>query len=226
MYRVLIIEDDEAILMPLEDDLRLDGYEITSVQDGRKGLAAAVSGTWDLVVLDLMLPSLDGLEICRRLRAGGDTTPVLILTARVQEVDRILGLELGADDYVTKPFSRKELLARVRALIRRSSWRSEPEEVFRWNGIEVDFRTREVLRHGRTLTLTPREFDLLHFLIAHRDEAVHRGSILREVWEDADDVFPRTIDTHIAHLRKKLERDPARPAHIVNVRGVGYRFKE
>jgi DNA-binding response OmpR family regulator len=223
--RILIIEDEESILMGLEDDLGLEGYAVSGVRDGAKGLAAAMEGRYDLIILDIMLPNMDGFDVCKRLRHAEIMTPILMLTAKSQEVDKVLGLELGADDYVTKPFSPRELLARVKALLRRA--RPEPPAVerFTFGDVEVDFRKYEVTKGGTPVALTVREFELLRHLIENREKVVDRGAILEDVWGEGWDVFPRTIDTHIAHLRKKIEDDPASPRHILNVRGVGYRFE-
>lgn len=224
MSKILIIEDEEAILMALEDDLSLEGYRVTGATDGVEGFAKAKEGGYDLIILDIMLPGMDGFDICRRLRGAGDTTPILVLTAKDQEVDKVLGLELGADDYVTKPFSRRELLARVKALLRRAELTDQPLEHFHFADVMVDFRGYEVRKDGRPVELTAKEFALLRLLIDHRGEVLRRDVILDEVWGDDSDVFPRTVDTHVVHLRQKLEEEPAHPKHIVNVRGVGYKF--
>lgn len=224
--RILIVEDEESILMALEDDLSLEGYKVETARDGGSGLRKAEEGNYDLVILDIMLPQVDGFDVCRRLRASGIRTPILLLTAKSQEIDKVLGLELGADDYVTKPFSPRELLARVKAILRRGQTAGEPVEVFRFGAVELDFKTYEATRKGQPVDLTKVEFDILKYLIQHRREAVRRSDILEEVWHDPASVFPRTVDTHIANLRRKLEEDPARPRHLVSVRGVGYRFAE
>ena len=224
MERILIVEDEESILMALEDDLGLEGYEVTGVGDGLQGLETAKEKAYDLIILDIMLPGMNGFEVCKQLRQAGVTTPILMLTARGQEIDKILGLELGADDYVTKPFSPRELLARVKAILRRASRTREETDVYRFGDVEVDFKKHEVRKKGQSVYLTALEFSLLHFLIEHRDRVVSRLTILDEVWDDDVYVLPRTVDTHIAHLRKKIEDDPANPEHIINVHGVGYRF--
>ena len=224
MSRILVIEDEESILMALEDDLRLEGHAVTGETDGVKGLERARVGGYDLILLDIMLPGKDGFDICRQLRGSGSTTPILMLTAKGQEVDKVLGLELGADDYVTKPFSRRELLARVKALLRRAEPPERPLERYRFGNVTVDFKGYEARKDGRPVELTGKEFALLRLLIAHRGEVLRRDEILDEVWGDESDVFPRTVDTHIAHLRRKLEDEPAQPRHIVNVRAVGYKF--
>ena len=224
MSRILIIEDEESILMALEDDLSLEGHTVTGAMDGLQGFERAREGGYDLIVLDIMLPGMDGFDICKRLRGAGDRTPILVLTAKGQEVDKVLGLELGADDYVTKPFSRRELLARVKALLRRAEPPDQAADRFDFAGVTVDFKGYEVRKDGRHVELTPKEFALLRLLIARKGEVLRRDAILDEVWGDDTEVFPRTVDTHITHLRQKLEAEPARPKHIVNVRGVGYKF--
>ena len=224
MDRILIVEDEETILMALQDDLELEGYEVASASDGLQGLARAREGGFDLIILDVMLPGLDGFEVCKRLRAEGMTTPIIILTAKSQEVDKVLGLELGADDYVTKPFSPRELLARVKAGLRRGKPAPQAVGPCRFGNVEVDLKKYQATKNGAPVDLTTREFDLLRYLIENRDRAVHRFDILEKVWGGDTSVFPRTVDTHIAHLRRKLEDDPAKPSFIVGVRGVGYRF--
>ncbi len=224
MDRILIVEDEEAIVMALEDDLRLEGYEVVSAADGPVGLSMAMKQRYDLIILDVMLPKMDGFEVCRQLRSSGVATPVLMLTAKSQEIDKVLGLELGADDYVTKPFSPRELLARVKALLRRGRRAEQELNAFIFGDVEIDFRKYHAVKAGEQIDLTTREFALLRFLIEHRDEVVDRSDILEKVWDDPASVFPRTVDTHVARLRKKLEDDPANPRHIIGVRGVGYRF--
>ena len=233
MERILIVEDEPAILMALEDDLTLEGYEILTARDGRSGLHRAKEDGPDLIILDVMLPEMDGFEVCRRLRGAGVQTPILMLTAKAQEVDKVLGLELGADDYVTKPFSPREVQARVKALLRRSRQADSSAagavysvDRFRFGTVEVDFLKYAALKDGAPVELTRQEFELLRYLIEHREEAVSRFDILRDVWGDPGGVFPRTVDTHIANLRRKLEVEPSKPRHLVSIRGVGYRFAE
>jgi DNA-binding response OmpR family regulator len=224
MSKILIIEDEESILLGLEDDLSNEGHSVTGETDGLRGLERAQAGRYDLVILDIMLPGKDGFDICRELRGAGDNTPILMLTAKGQEVDKVLGLELGADDYVTKPFSRRELLARVKALLRRGKPADGPLERFQFADVTVDFKGYEVRKDGRPVELTAKEFALLRLFIQHEGEVLRRDVILTDVWGDEWDVFPRTVDTHIVHLRQKIESNPANPRHFVNVRGVGYKF--
>ena len=224
MAKILIVEDDASILLPLEDNLKLEGYEVASATDGSQGLAMAQEGHYDLVILDIMLPKLNGLDICRNLRQDKNATPILMLTAKSQEIDKVLGLEMGADDYVTKPFSPRELLARIKAILRRARQIQEGIDFCRFGNVEVDFKKFEAKKDGKSLDLTALEFSLLHLLIANNGQVVHRDRILDEVWGEGVYIEPRTIDKHISQLRKKLEDDPQNPRFIVGVRSVGYKF--
>jgi DNA-binding response OmpR family regulator len=224
MPKILIVEDEESILLPLEDNLRLEGYEVASAKDGLQGLSMAKEQQYDLIVLDIMLPKMDGFEVCKRLRQDKIATPILILTAKSQEVDKVLGLELGADDYVTKPFSPRELLARVKAILRRAQQTQQGVDAFRFSDVEVDFKKYEAKKAGNPIDLTALEFALLHFLIANSGQVVHRNKILDEIWGENVYIEPRTVDKHISLLRKKVEDDPQNPRFIVGVRGVGYKF--
>jgi len=224
MNRILLVEDEDSIRMALEDDLKLEGYAVTCATDGQLGLSLARENPYDLILLDLMLPKLNGLEICKELRQAGRTEPILMLTARSQELDKVLGLELGADDYVTKPFSPRELLARGKALLRRTQRIQQGVKVVEFGNVQVDFKKYETKKKGRLVYLTALEYSLLHFLIERKEEVVSRDAILDGVWGREVHVYPRTVDLHIAHLRKKIEDDPANPKHILGVRGVGYKF--
>lgn len=226
MKKILIIEDEESILMALEDNLRLEGYEVACAVDGAQGLLMAKEQKFDLIILDIMLPKMDGFEVCKHLRKDGINIPILMLTAKSQEIDKVLGLELGADDYVTKPFSPRELLARIKALLRRAGQSNRDIDKYRFGEIEVDFTRYEARKKGKLFYLTALEFDLLHFLIKHRSQVMSRDSILDEVWGRHVYVQPRTVDKHIADLRKKIEDNPSNPVHIIGVRGVGYKFVE
>jgi DNA-binding response OmpR family regulator len=224
MTKLLIIEDEASILRGLADQFLREGYEVHTASDGDAGYAAIAGKKPDLIVLDLMLPGMSGYEICRRLRASGDQTPVVMLTARGEESDRVLGLDLGADDYITKPFSLRELLARVRAVIRRSRAASTRPAQFRLNDIEVDFQSYSATKGGRPLEMTRREFQLLHTLISHPNQVLTRDQLLDAVVGEEVFVTNRVIDNHIAALRSKLEADPAEPRHLLTVRGVGYKW--
>ncbi len=222
--RILIIEDEEGILMPLADDLALEGYEVAAAKDGVLGLSMAREERYDLIILDIMLPKLDGFEVCKQLRQAGVGTPVLMLTAKSQEIDKVLGLELGADDYVTKPFSPRELLARVKALLRRTCGPQGQADVSRFGDTEVDFKKCEVKKNGQLVFLTAREFSLLSLLVKRQGEVLSRSAILDAVWGQDVYILPKTVDTHMGHLRKKIEDDPANPKHLIGVRGLGYKF--
>lgn len=224
MAKILIIEDDTSILLPLEDNLKLEGYEVASATDGSQGLDMARDGHYDLIILDIMLPKLNGLEVCKQLRQDKSTTPILMLTAKSQEIDKVLGLELGADDYVTKPFSPRELLARIKAILRRIGPIQQGIDFYRFGNVEVDFKKYEVIKDSKSLDLTALEFSLLHLLIANNGQVVNRDRILDEVWGEDVYIESRTIDKHISLLRKKLEDDPQNPRFIVGVRSVGYKF--
>ena len=221
MKRVLVVEDNAELAFGLRNNLEIEGYAVDVAGDGAAGLEAAQRLPPDLVILDLMLPQLDGFRVLKALRAAGATMPILVLTARGEESDKVRGLKLGADDYVTKPFGLLELLARVEALLRRTG--QQPVEGF--GEVVVDRAARLVHRRGEAVDLAPKEFDLLVALLARRNAVVSRLELMREVWGYADSVVTRTIDTHIAELRRKLEDDPGAPKHILTVRKVGYRLK-
>jgi len=225
--KILIIEDEARIRMGLEDDLTFEGFEVQSASDGEEGLTLAQKGAFDCIVLDIMLPGLDGFEVCKRLRWSGNQTPVIMLTGRDQEMDKVLGLEIGADDYLTKPFSPRELLARIKVLLRRVQ-RSEDRSrirTCRFGEIEVDFDKYEIRRQGRLIHLTAYEFALLRLLVENSGKVLERNEILDAIWGKEVYVTSRTIDTHMAHLRRKLEPDPARLRYLIGVHGVGYRFE-
>ena len=224
MERILIIEDEESILMALADDLSLEGYEVANARDGLQGLTMAKEKGHDLIILDIMLPKMDGFEVCKQLRQAGVGIPILMLTAKSQEIDKVLGLELGADDYVTKPFSPRELLARVKAILRRVKGAHAEMDVYRFGDVEIDFKKYEVKKKEQPVYLTSLEFSLIGFLIKHQDQVVDRSAILDGVWGREVYVLPKTVDTHVGHLRKKIEDDPANPKHIIGVRGIGYKF--
>ena len=223
MKRILLVEDDAAIARGLEANFRAEGYDVVVAADGESGFARARMERPDLMVLDLMLPKLGGYEVCRRLRQEGFTAPILILTARGEESDRVLGLDLGADDYVTKPFALREMLARVRALLRRGPAGVLPSEV-RFGTVIVDFQSFRATRAGQELQLTRKEMGALRFLASRPGVVIRREELLREVWEYREEPTTRTVDNHIASLRRKLEVDPARPVHLVTVHGVGYKL--
>ncbi len=227
MARILIVEDNENLAYGLATSLELSGHEAAVASDGNAGLRHALSDAPDLVLLDLMLPELDGFRVLKAIRESGSPVPVLILTARGEEADKVTGLRLGADDYVTKPFGMLELLARVEALLRRAAPRAavQDEEVERFGDVEVNFRSRIVRRAGVEVAISKKGFDLLQALLRRRGAVATRPELLREVWGHRGAVLTRTVDMHIAELRRKLEAEPARPRHIVTVWKVGYRLK-
>ena len=224
MSTVLAVEDDPAILRGLSDNLRFEGYEVITASDGETGYKLQAERRPDLILLDLMLPRMSGLEFCRKLRAEGIQTPILMLTARSEEPDRVLGLDLGADDYVTKPFSVRELMARIRALLRRSQPQAGLPDELSFGEIAIDFRRYEVRRSGKVLEMTRKEFAILRFLASRTGEVVSREDLLNEVWGYESYPTSRTVDNHVAGLRAKLERDSSQPEHIKTVHGVGYKF--
>lgn len=233
MSRILVVEDNADLSFGLRNNLEIEGYEVDVAGDGTSGLDMARSRRPDLVILDLMLPGTDGFRVLRTLRAENLPMPVLILTARGEESDKVRGLRLGADDYVTKPFGLLELLARVEALLRRaaprdgdSSGRAKSRTVERFGDIEVNKATRTVTLRGASVDLSPKEFDLLLALLGRDGAVVPRLDLLREVWGYSDEIVTRTLDTHIAELRRKLESDPSEPRHILTVRKTGYRLQK
>ncbi|MFH1766262.1 MAG: response regulator transcription factor, partial [Gemmatimonadota bacterium] len=224
MSRILVIEDDAAILRGLKDNFVAEGYDVLVAEDGVEGYRLAREKDPDLIILDLMLPALSGYEICRKLRDNGDSVLILMLTARGEEADRILGLDLGADDYVTKPFSIRELKARVRALLRRSDAQSAPPDTLSFGDVVVDFPQYAARKGGEPVEMTPKEFGVLRYLAARPGEVVSRYELLEQVWGYGKFPTTRTVDNHIAALRAKLEEDPAEPRYLQTVHRVGYKF--
>jgi DNA-binding response OmpR family regulator len=222
MMRILVVEDEPAIAFGLEADLKTEGYDVEVVGDGETAARRAREGRFDLVLLDVMLPRKDGFEVCRELRRAGFKTPIILLTARSQEVEKVMGLEWGADDYVTKPFSPPELRARIKAVLRRTT--AEEEPVYRFGDTEVDFARCELRRDGRTVEMTSLEFKLLTAFIRNRGRVLSRQRLLDEVWGPGTFITDRVVDNHIVTLRKKIEPEPHTPRYLVNIRGLGYRF--
>jgi DNA-binding response OmpR family regulator len=224
MKRILVIEDEPQMLLGLRDNLELEGYEVQTAADGEDGLARAAAFAPDLIILDVMLPRKNGFDVCRELRARAITTPVVMLTARSAETDKVLGLELGADDYVTKPFSITELLARVRAVLRRTASQKPATEAVRIGEIDVDFKLHQARRGRARIEFTAREFELLRYFVQHTGQVVTREQILNEVWGYEEFPTTRTIDNFVAKLRQKIERAPHAPEHILTIHGSGYKF--
>jgi two-component system alkaline phosphatase synthesis response regulator PhoP len=225
MDRILIVDDQQELLDGLAVNFRREGYEVLTATRGEAVLDLAVKEGPDLIVLDVMLPGMSGLDVCRELRRAGVDVPIIMLTARGEEIDRVVGLEIGADDYLTKPFSLPELLARVRARLRRRPPGASPVPAhYRFGDVRIDFEQMRAERQGRALELSAKEFDLLGLLVRRRGEILTRGEILKQVWGYDEPPLTRTVDTHILKLRQKIEADPSNPAYILTVYGEGYRF--
>ena len=224
MKTILIIEDDISILRGLKDNLEYEGYHVLTETNGKRGLEIALQKNIGLLLLDLMLPGLNGYEICRKIKHEKPGLPVIMLTARGSEMDKVSGLDTGADDYITKPFSLPELLARIRAAFRRVTKEPPVPEHFSFGNIKLDFNRLQAFVGDKEISLSAREFAILEYLIRHEGEAVHRHDLLNEVWGYEAMPTTRTVDNFILDLRKKLEEDPSKPKHILSVRGVGYRF--
>jgi two-component system alkaline phosphatase synthesis response regulator PhoP len=223
--RVLLVEDEESLILTLRDRLLNEGYGVDVASDGQTAFALAQRGPFDVIILDIALPRKNGFDVCRDLRGDGVNTPVLMLTARGQVIDRVLGLKLGADDYLTKPFDMAELLARVEALLRRSrTVTGTPAESYAFDDIRIDFRRAEVLRQGVPVELSGLELKLLRYLIEHRGAVLTREELLDKVWGYDATPVTRTVDVHVGTLRQKLELNPSRPQFIVTVHGLGYKF--
>lgn len=227
--RILLVDDEQPIQTLLSFPLQRDGYEVVQAADGAEALARYSEQIFDLVVLDVMLPRMDGLEVCRRLRAKGETVPIIMLTAKSEEIDKVLGLELGADDYITKPFSMREFRSRVKAALRRSGMArndTDDERPIEIRGLRIDPGKRTVSRSGETVPTTYVEFEILSALARSPGRVFTRDMLLARVWGDSAYRDPRTIDVHIRHLREKIEVDPKEPEYLFTVRGVGYRFRD
>jgi DNA-binding response OmpR family regulator len=224
MARILIVEDEPDILLSLEEDLRRQGHDTMPAVDGEQGLRLGRSGTWDLILLDVMLPKMDGFDVCSELRKAGVSTPIIMLTARTQEAEKELGLDSGADDYVTKPFSLRELRARVRAQLRRAS--RQHERVCRFGECEVDFDRAELRRSGRPVEITPLELRLLSVFLQNRGRVLSRNQLIDSAWGHGMAITDRAVDTHVFNLRRKIEPVPSVPRFLLGVRGLGYRFED
>ena len=224
MPKILIVEDEPGMVAGLRDNFEFEGYQVLSAMDGVSGLERALADTPDLVILDVMMPRMSGLDVCKQLKSKRPAIPIIMLTARGQEVDKVVGLELGADDYVTKPFSIRELLARVKAVLRRVESVPKGKDCYTFGDVEVNLQSCQVSRRGRTLDFSSKEFDLLKFFLSHPGEALSRDRLLEEVW--GYDKFPttRTVDAHIVRLRQKLEPKPDDPRFFLTVHGTGYKF--
>jgi two-component system, OmpR family, alkaline phosphatase synthesis response regulator PhoP len=223
--RVLVIEDEAGLRLTLSDRLVSEGYAVETADDGAVGLERATREPYDLIVLDVMLPRMNGFDVCREVRQRGVTTPILMLTARGQVVDKVVGLKLGADDYLTKPFETIELMARLEALLRRRPSGAQPYgDTYRFGDVVVDFRSAEVTRGGQPIDLSAREFKLLRHFIEHRGATLSRESLLADVWGYDETPLTRTVDVHVAGLRQKIESNPKSPEYILTIHGLGYKF--
>lgn len=224
MNKILIIEDDPAILKGLTVSLEQEHYKVYSSSDGINGYEKAKKNTYDLIILDLMLPGKNGQDICRDLRAKKINTPILMLTSRHEESDKVLGLEIGADDYVAKPFSIRELQARIKALLRRSSPVENEIQTYQFGNMNIDFKKQEAFKNKNPIKLSSKEFEILHYLTLHESEVVFRSTLLEEIW--GYDVYPttRTVDNFILNIRKKIEDDPSHPKHLITIHTSGYKF--
>lgn len=227
MRNILLVEDEEGLILTLTDRLKSEGYQVESATDGDTGLARGLAGGFDLILLDIMLPGRSGFDVCRRLRQGGIATPILMLTARGGVIDKVEGLQIGADDYMAKPFEMAELLARIEALLRRAiAWAKPAAETFRFGSVALDFSKTEVLKDGQPVVLSAREFQLLRYLIEHRGKTLSREELLEKVWGYDASLFTRTVDVHMAWLRQKLEMNPKAPEYLLTIRGTGYKFAD
>lgn len=224
MKRILVVEDDASILEGLVDSLEQEHYEVDTASDGEEGLRKATKKNVDLILLDLMLPSMNGEEICRKLREDGIDTPILILTSKKEEANKVLGLELGADDYVTKPFSVLELKARIKAILRRRIRAGENAVEFSFGNVKIDFKRHEAVKRGKQLKLTEREFKLLKYMVEHKGEVITRDMLLDMVWGYDNYPTTRTVDNYILSLRHKIEDNPSKPKYILTIHTSGYKF--
>lgn len=224
MAKILIVEDEPAMVSGLKDNFEFEGYQVISAPDGVSGLERALSESPDLVILDVMMPRMSGLDVCKQLKAKKPSMPIIMLTARGQEVDKVVGLELGADDYVTKPFSIRELLARVKAVLRRAGSAPRQVERYSFGDVEVNVRSCQVSKKGKDMDFSSKEFELLKFFLHHPGETLSRDRLLEEVWGYEHFPTTRTVDAHIVRLRQKVEPKPDEPRFILTVHGTGYKF--
>lgn len=228
MHKILVVDDEPSIVTLMKFNLEKAGYEVITAEDGRQGLDFSLTEKPDLIVLDLMLPGMDGMDVCKTLRQEKVDTPILMLTAKDEEFDKILGLELGADDYMTKPFSPREVVARVKAILRRTQVQQAPDDassVIKLGALEIHTDTYDVYARGEQLVLTPKEYELLLYLSNHKNKVLSRDQLLNGVWDFHYDGDTRIVDVHISHLREKIEADPKRPAYIRTIRGFGYKLE-
>ncbi|MCX6135419.1 MAG: response regulator transcription factor [Ignavibacteriales bacterium] len=225
MSHILVVEDEREMLRGLRDNLEFENYHVDAATDGETALKKIIDGSYDLIILDVMLPRLSGLDVCKRARQQGISTPIIMLTARGEEIDKVLGLELGADDYITKPFGVRELMARIKAVIRRAEGvMGAPPERMVVDTLVLDFTSYTATRDNRPLNLSPREYEIMKYLWLHRNKAVSRDELLTQVWGYDDSISTRTVDNFMLKLRQKIEKDPGSPRHIITIHGIGYKL--
>jgi DNA-binding response OmpR family regulator len=225
MSKILVVEDEPEMQRGLRDNLEFEGYEVKIIGDGKEGLETLTSESFDLILLDVMLPGMSGFDVCKKARSQGVTTPIIMLTAKGEEVDKVLGLEFGADDYITKPFSLRELLARVKAVLRRTpADKTSKETKITLGLLEIDFESYTATKKGKEVPMTSKEFDVVRFLWQHQKQVVKRDDLLTEVWGYDESISSRTVDNFIVKLRQKIEKDPAHPKHIITLHGTGYKL--
>lgn len=225
MSRILVIEDEPEMQRGLRDNLEFEKYEVVIVGDGKKALQTILEKKFDLILLDVMLPGMSGFDICKKARIEGNTTPIIMLTAKGEEIDKVLGLEFGADDYITKPFNLRELLARIKAVLRRAPLNTKAAASKISLGLlEIDFENYTAAKKGKALSMTSKEFDILHYLWKHQKEVISRDDLLKDVWGYDESISSRTVDNFIVKLRKNIEKDPSHPKHILTIHSVGYKL--
>ncbi len=227
MNRILIVEDEVHMLQGIKDNLEFEGYDVDTAPEGNEGIEKILNQKYDLVLLDVMLPNISGFDICKNARKAGISTPIILLTAKGEEIDKVLGLELGADDYITKPFSLRELLARIKAVMRRSSESAKnqiPQEKFAFGRLTINFKTYEAICDGEPVKMSHKEFEIMHYLYKHANETVQRDDLMSNVWGIDFDITTRTVDNFILKLRQKIESDLNSPKHILTVHGIGYKL--
>ncbi len=224
MAHLLVVDDEEKIVSVLKDNLEFEGYQVSTAKDGSEALQKLKDNVYDLILLDVMMPYVSGFDVCKEIRSNGSATPVVMLTAKGEEIDKVLGLELGADDYITKPFSLRELLARIKAILRRSQSVVSSNNELKIGKLNIAFLSYDAFENGKQIAMTHREFDVLKYLWQHKNSTVSREDLLTEIWQMDDGITARTVDNFILHLRQKIEYNPAHPRHILTVHGVGYKY--
>jgi DNA-binding response OmpR family regulator len=223
MFRILIVEDEQQMRLGLKDNLEFEGYQVSEAADGEEGIRSILENEYDLILLDVMMPKKSGYDVCREARKAGINTPILMLTARGEEIDKVLGLELGADDYITKPFSLRELLARIKAVLRRSGRRKDQSGGIILGKLSINFSSYQAVSEGQDIMMSHKEFEILKYLWAHRGETVSRENLLENIWGYGN-TTTRTVDNFIVKLRQKIESDPASPKYLITVHGIGYKL--